>query len=171
MTQTITDPYAVLGVPRGATEQQVRLAYRRLAKRYHPDLHPGSRDSERMRRINEAWEALSSPARRARYDAETMQRAYTSSGHWTASARSSATGNTASGGGGTAWQAPSMARPDSQAWRPDHQEDDGPRWPSIVLGVAASLVLAIALFGGLLPFPLFGLILLIFVRGIFARFD
>lgn len=170
MSQTIADPYAVLEVPRNATEHQLRLAYRRLAKRYHPDLHPGTQDSEQMRRINEAWETLSSPARRGRYDAVSAQRGYSSSGHWTASARSSATRNTASQRVSRPWQAPSsMSRPYPPAWRPG--EEEGPRWPSVVLGVAAGLILTVALLGGILPFPLFGLIILVFARGIFARFD
>lgn len=64
------DPYAVLGVPREATPLQVARAHRRLAKRHHPDLHEGATDAaDRMRRINEAWWVLSSPARRADYDA------------------------------------------------------------------------------------------------------
>ena len=70
MTKLMSDPYAVLGIPRDADEQQVRDAYRRLAKRYHPDLHPDAQTSDRMRRVNEAWDVLSDPARRARYDAD-----------------------------------------------------------------------------------------------------
>src|SRR5687767_11612265 len=70
MTKLMPDPYTVLGIPRGADPDQMRDAYRRLAKRYHPDLHPGASTSERMRRVNQAWDVLSDPARRARYDAE-----------------------------------------------------------------------------------------------------
>jgi DnaJ domain len=62
------DPYHTLGVPHGASTLQVARAHRRLAKQYHPDLHPGEDVSERMRRINEAWGILSSPVRRAAYD-------------------------------------------------------------------------------------------------------
>ena len=64
MTATF-DPYAVLGVPRTASSMQVARARRRLAKRYHPDLHPDAASMDRMQRINEAWEILSSPIRRA----------------------------------------------------------------------------------------------------------
>ena len=70
------DPYAVLGVARDASPLQVARARRRLAKRFHPDLHPDQEVSESMRRVNEAWFILSSPVRRAEYD-----RAHPSAGH------------------------------------------------------------------------------------------
>jgi curved DNA-binding protein CbpA len=79
------DPYAVLGVPRNASPMQVARARRRLAKRYHPDLHPDAASISRMQRINEAWEILSSPMRRARYDARTGSSAPAASAHWNAS--------------------------------------------------------------------------------------
>ena len=69
MTQPNADPYAALGISPDATEAQVHEAYRRLAKRYHPDLHPEARAGQRMRTVNQAWATLSSPAARARYDA------------------------------------------------------------------------------------------------------
>lgn len=50
------DPYAVLGVPAGATDQEVGAAYRRLAKRHHPDRAPA--DGDRMREINAAYDAI-----------------------------------------------------------------------------------------------------------------
>jgi len=62
------DPYAVLGVSRHASALQVARAHRRLAKRYHPDLHPGEEVSERMQRINEAWHLLSNPSERDAWD-------------------------------------------------------------------------------------------------------
>lgn len=61
-----TDPYAVLGVPRTATRDEVARAYRRLAKQHHPDA--GAPPSATMARINEAWHILGSPTRRARWD-------------------------------------------------------------------------------------------------------
>jgi curved DNA-binding protein CbpA len=67
----VRDPYAVLGVPRGATTRQVAAAHRKLAKSHHPDLHDGGPEAAtRMREINEAWEVLSSPERRAAWDLE-----------------------------------------------------------------------------------------------------
>ncbi len=56
MTQ---DPYKVLGVQRGASEEEVTKAYRRLAKKYHPDLNPGDPTAEKkMAEINEAYELI-----------------------------------------------------------------------------------------------------------------
>jgi curved DNA-binding protein CbpA len=80
------DPYAVLGVARGASPLQVARAHRRLAKRFHPDLHPDEALSDRMRRINDAWRLLSNPARRAEWDAGHPMGGVAGS-HWGASRR------------------------------------------------------------------------------------
>jgi curved DNA-binding protein CbpA len=66
MTQTMSDPHKVLGIPRDASRQTAREAYRRLAKQFHPDLAKDPAAAERMQRINEAWRVLSNPTRRAR---------------------------------------------------------------------------------------------------------
>ena len=64
------DLYIVLGVQRGATPADIKRAYRRLARRYHPDINPGDRESAaRFRQILEAYETLIDPDRRRRYDA------------------------------------------------------------------------------------------------------
>jgi DnaJ-class molecular chaperone len=63
------DPYAVLGVPRDASAEELKAAYRRLAKRLHPDLNPGNRSMEqRFKEATAAYELLSDPAKRARFD-------------------------------------------------------------------------------------------------------
>ena len=63
------DYYQVLGIERGATEEKVRQAYRRLARKYHPDLNPRDRTAEeKFKEINEANEVLSDPEKRKRYD-------------------------------------------------------------------------------------------------------
>ena len=58
------DPYKILGVSRDASEDQVKSAYRRLAKKYHPDLHPGDAEAARMmNKVNAAYEQIrNSPA-------------------------------------------------------------------------------------------------------------
>src|SRR5262245_23153276 len=64
------DLYIVLGVQQGASESEIKRAYRRLARRYHPDINPGHHAAEvRFRQILEAYETLIDPARRSRYDA------------------------------------------------------------------------------------------------------
>ncbi|HWP42968.1 MAG TPA: molecular chaperone DnaJ [Blastocatellia bacterium] len=63
------DYYEVLGVQRGATEQELKQAYRRLALKYHPDKNPDDKEAEeRFKEIAEAYQVLSSPDLRARYD-------------------------------------------------------------------------------------------------------
>ncbi|GIW14429.1 MAG: hypothetical protein KatS3mg063_0282 [Tepidiforma sp.] len=62
------DYYAELEVSATASFEEVRAAYRRLARAHHPDVNPSAQAAERMRRINEAWEVLRDPVRRAEYD-------------------------------------------------------------------------------------------------------
>ena len=64
-----TDLYAALGVPRDADEDQIRKAYRKLARRYHPDVNPNDKKAEeRFKEISFAYDVLSDPEKRARYD-------------------------------------------------------------------------------------------------------
>jgi len=63
------DYYEVLGLGRGAAEDEIKKAYRRLAVQYHPDRNPGDKQSEeRFKEINEAYQVLSDPEKRAQYD-------------------------------------------------------------------------------------------------------
>lgn len=57
------DPYEVLGVAHGASEEEIKAAYRRLAKRYHPDLNPGDPvAAQKMNEVNQAYEQIKNPA-------------------------------------------------------------------------------------------------------------
>ena len=63
------DPYEILGLKRDADDAAIRAAYRKLAKRHHPDLNPGKADAaERFKEINAANDLLSDPEKRARFD-------------------------------------------------------------------------------------------------------
>ena len=63
------DYYAILGVKRDATQKEVRSAYRKLARKYHPDVNPGdAAGAARFTEINEAYEALSDEEKRKKYD-------------------------------------------------------------------------------------------------------
>ncbi len=63
------DLYEILGVKPDASEEEIKRAYRRLARKYHPDLHPGDKEAEeRFKEISEAYEILSDPKKRAEYD-------------------------------------------------------------------------------------------------------
>ena len=162
MTSRIANPYAVLGVPPTASATQVREAYRRLAKQYHPDLRRDAASTERMQRINQAWEALSSPAARARYDAGSAEPTTTARPHWAGTGRS-APPYTAR----QAWTASQAA----SAAEGTRDEDAGPmRWALLLLAVPA-LVLLTAVFGGLVPFPFLGLVLIFVARVAFRAVD
>ena len=63
------DFYEVLGVQKGASDEDIKKAYRQAAKKYHPDLNPGDKSAEsKFKEINEAYEILSDKDKRARYD-------------------------------------------------------------------------------------------------------
>jgi curved DNA-binding protein len=69
MPATKQDYYQVLGVARGASEKDIRQAYRRLARQYHPDLNPGDKAAEaKFKEIGEAYEVLSDAEKRKKYD-------------------------------------------------------------------------------------------------------
>src|SRR2546430_11341059 len=65
---TQTDYYVLLGVSRQATDEQIRSAYRKLARQYHPDVNSAADAAERFKAVTEAYEVLTDPQRRQRYD-------------------------------------------------------------------------------------------------------
>ena len=69
MAEQKRDYYEVLGVSKGASDDEIKKAYRKLAKKYHPDLNPGDKTAEaNFKEVNEAYEILSDKDKRARYD-------------------------------------------------------------------------------------------------------
>ena len=62
----IDDPYKVLGVSRDASDEEIKTAYRRLAKKYHPDLNPGDAEAaKKMQQVNAAYEQIKNPEKAA----------------------------------------------------------------------------------------------------------
>src|SRR5512146_3112761 len=63
------DYYKTLGVDKNADEKEIKKAFRKLARQYHPDMNPGNKDAEKQfKEINEAYEVLSDADKRAKYD-------------------------------------------------------------------------------------------------------
>ena len=63
------DYYEVLGVSKGASGEEIKKAFRKMSKKYHPDLHPGDKEAEeKFKEVNEAYQVLSDDEKRRRYD-------------------------------------------------------------------------------------------------------
>ena len=63
------DYYEVLGIDKSASADDIKKAYRKKAKEFHPDLHPGDKECEqKFKEVNEAYEVLSDADKRAKYD-------------------------------------------------------------------------------------------------------
>ena len=69
MAENKRDYYEVLGVSKGASEDEIKKAYKKLARKYHPDMNPGDKEAEeKFKEVNEANEVLSNPEKKAKYD-------------------------------------------------------------------------------------------------------
>lgn len=94
------DYYKTLGVSKNASQDEIRKSYRKLARKYHPDLNPGKEAEEKFKEISEAYEVLSDPEKREKYDTmgadwNKYQKAGTHRGFdWSKYARSSPGGDT-----------------------------------------------------------------------------
>ena len=63
------DYYEVLGVDKSASEDEIKRAYKKMARKYHPDLNPDNKEAEeKFKEVNEAYEVLSDSDKKARYD-------------------------------------------------------------------------------------------------------
>src|SRR3984893_15023796 len=67
-TPQYKDYYQTLGVPRPASEKKIKSAYRRLARQFHPDVNKEPKATDRFKLINEAYEVLSDPKKRSKYE-------------------------------------------------------------------------------------------------------
>ena len=69
MAENKRDYYEVLGIAKGASQDEIKKAYRSLAKKYHPDINPGDKEAEaKFKEVNEAYAVLSDDEKRQKYD-------------------------------------------------------------------------------------------------------
>ena len=166
MTDAAFDPYATLGLRRGADARQVRDAYRRLARAYHPDRSRDGQATERMQAINRAREILSDPAQRARYAGLPARQSATP--HWSTRRPSRASWAPPP----ASWSAGAAAVPPYRSAVPPYrsplpQDDAGPWWPGVVVGALLLVVMGPILFL-VLPLP-FGALFIALALGAFGR--
>ena len=70
----VEDPYQILGIPHGATEAEIKKAYRKKVKEYHPDMHPNDPVAiKKMQEVNEAYDMLMNPEKYAARNAQQQR--------------------------------------------------------------------------------------------------
>ncbi len=74
MPEEEKDYYAILEIPPIATQEEIRQAYRKLARRYHPDSHSEEASAEKFQEVHEAYSVLGNPGRRQAYDQRRARR-------------------------------------------------------------------------------------------------
>ena len=129
-----TDPYQVLGVSPNASEDEIRQAYRRLAKQYHPDLNPGDKTAaQKMNEINAAYDAIKNPQA---YRQQQARQQYSHSGYqeynpfedlfrsWGAQSQSDDWQQESRNG----WQTWYTYRPSGEEQQEDNDSPGGYRW-------------------------------------------
>lgn len=102
----VSDPYKVLGISEGATPEEIKSAYRKMAKKYHPDLHPDDPVAlEKMNEVNEAYDMLNHPEKYAKRRAEEERRqtyynnsSYSNNGQYSYGGQRSRSGYQGAGG-------------------------------------------------------------------------
>lgn len=133
-----TDPYQVLGVSPNASEDEIRQAYRRLAKQYHPDLNPGDKTAaQKMNEINAAYDAIKNPQAYHQQQAQQQARQqYNQSGYqeynpfedlfrsWGAQSQSDDWQQESRNG----WQTWYTYRPSGEEQQEDNDSPGGYRW-------------------------------------------
>ena len=134
----LPDPYKTLQVDPEAEDEVIEAAYRRLARKYHPDVAPGPDAQDRMVRINQAWEVLRDPSRRAAVDRARTRTAGSAARASAADARSAATEARARAASQAASQAarnraaasrhPSPSQPQPRAQPQSAPEGTPPAW-------------------------------------------
>lgn len=95
----VEDPYKVLGIPHGSTEAEVKKAYRKKAKEYHPDLHPNDPIAiQKMQEVNEAYDMLMNPEKYASRNAQQQRSSQQQSSSYSQSSSPNSRGYQGTGG-------------------------------------------------------------------------
>lgn len=95
----VEDPYKVLGIPHGSTEAEVKKAYRKKAKEYHPDLHPNDPIAiQKMQEVNEAYDMLMNPEKYASRNAQQQRSSQQQSSSYSQSSSQNSRGYQGTGG-------------------------------------------------------------------------